>query len=411
LKPDEAAIEYVNFYYQAQNTDDSIYAVFVITQESEYPEFIKLCSYSEINKYLSGNKDEENYIKIPGYCNAIYNLIFSPLEKILVDKKNIYISPSGILNRVSFASLQSNDKKYLIDKYKIEYCNNITEIVSRNDLEKETIKNAAIFGGIKYDLDSISFMDASKRTRGNISNKDEIKPDLNEFIPFSSQRGGGCSYLPGTLTETQSITEIIKNNGIDVLSFIGGDGTEEAFKSLSGVNSPSILHIATHGFYFPQINKNQENEKTFSSQRSRYKSNTNPLFRSGIVLAGVNLLWKEDKKFEGTEDGILTSYEVTSMDLLNTELVVLSACETGLGDIKNSEGVFGLQRSFKIAGAKHIIMSLWKVIDKETAELMQTFYKKWIQDKMPIQDAFNETLRDMRDKYNEPYYWSAFILI
>jgi len=130
--------------------------------------------------------------------------------------------------------------------------------------------------------------------------------------------------------------------------------------------------------------------------------------RSGIVLANANDVWHRDPLAEG-EDGILTAAEVALLDLRNTKLVVLSACETGLGDIKGSEGVYGLQRAFKMAGVKHIIMSLWKVPDKETAEFMTLFYKNLIKLKdIPV--AFQNTQKVMRVKY-DPYYWGAFVLI
>lgn len=135
------------------------------------------------------------------------------------------------------------------------------------------------------------------------------------------------------------------------------------------------------------------------------------MFRSGIVLAGANNIWKSGKKIECVEDGILTAFEVSTMNLLNTDLMILSACESGLGDIRGDEGVFGLQRSFKIAGVKNIIVSLWKVPDKETSELMELFYTNWIDKKMTLEEAFLDAQKNMRLKYSEPYYWAAFILI
>ncbi|MCX6164324.1 MAG: CHAT domain-containing protein, partial [Ignavibacteriae bacterium] len=135
----------------------------------------------------------------------------------------------------------------------------------------------------------------------------------------------------------------------------------------------------------------------------------NPLFRSGLILAGANWYWQGNRSIEGTEDGILTAYEVSNMDLMNTELVVLSACETGLGDIKGGEGVYGLQRAFKVAGVKTIIMSLWKVPDKETVELMELFYTNWLGG-MTKHDAFTNAQKEMRKKY-PPYYWAAFVMV
>jgi CHAT domain-containing protein len=136
------------------------------------------------------------------------------------------------------------------------------------------------------------------------------------------------------------------------------------------------------------------------------------MIRSGLLLAGANQTWKTGKPLrEGMEDGILTAYEISQMNLSNTELVVLSACETGLGDIQGNEGVYGLQRAFKIAGAKYLIMSLYKVPDRETAEFMAVFYKKWLKDKLPIPDAFWATQKELRKRFPNPYAWAGFVLL
>jgi CHAT domain-containing protein len=139
-----------------------------------------------------------------------------------------------------------------------------------------------------------------------------------------------------------------------------------------------------------------------------FVNNKNPLMRSGIAMAGSNDMWGRDA-FEEGEDGVLTAQEVTTLNMRNTDLVVLSACETGLGDIKGNEGVYGLQRAFKIAGVKHLIMSLWQVPDKETAEFMSLFYDQLLTHK-DIRQAFSETQIEMRTKY-DPYFWAAFVLI
>ena len=144
------------------------------------------------------------------------------------------------------------------------------------------------------------------------------------------------------------------------------------------------------------------------------------MIRSGILLSGANYAWKNGKPFhERMEDGILTAYEISQMNLSNTELVVLSACETGLGDIQGNEGVYGLQRAFKIAGAKYLIMSLWQVPDKQTSMLMTTFYRKWLEaegpdkgrKKMSIPDAFHAAQKDLRDMGLDPYQWAGFVLV
>ena len=142
-----------------------------------------------------------------------------------------------------------------------------------------------------------------------------------------------------------------------------------------------------------------------------FRSSANPLFRSGILFAGANDAWM-GKAMNGQEDdGILTAYEVSNLFLPNTSLVVLSACETALGDIKGSEGVYGLQRSFKMAGVQNLVMSLWKVPDTETAEFMQVFYKNMFEKKTIVQ-SFYEAQSFMKNKYRkEPYKWAAWILV
>ena len=136
------------------------------------------------------------------------------------------------------------------------------------------------------------------------------------------------------------------------------------------------------------------------------------MIRSGLILSGANSSWQQaDPKIADEEDGILTAYEISLMDLNNTDLVVLSACETGLGEVQGSEGVYGLQRAFKIAGVKNIIMSLWQVPDKQTAELMELFYKNWLIEKMSTRAALASAQKTMRDKKLEPYYWAGFVLM
>ena len=144
-------------------------------------------------------------------------------------------------------------------------------------------------------------------------------------------------------------------------------------------------------------------------RRNAFTIADDPMLRSGIVLAGANRVWVGKPPIENREDGIVTAFEISQLDLRTTDLVVLSACETALGDIQGTEGVFGLQRAFKLAGVKNMLLSLWKVPDEETAELMRTFYGYYLKGEMP-REALKNAQRDMRKKYS-PYYWAAFVLI
>ena len=191
-------------------------------------------------------------------------------------------------------------------------------------------------------------------------------------------------------------------NRVSSRSFTQATATEENLKLLSG-HSPQVLHIATHGFFLPAEEKKET--VTGVNQQNVYSVAEDPLLRTGLVLAGGNRAWSGKEPIEGVEDGIATAYEISQLDLSNTELLVLSACETALGD----KGVFGLQRAFKMAGVKKMILSLWQVPDKETAELMTAFYGYWLKGKS-IHEAFAQAQGEMRKK-SPPYYWAAFVLV
>jgi CHAT domain-containing protein len=165
--------------------------------------------------------------------------------------------------------------------------------------------------------------------------------------------------------------------------------------------------VATHGFFFPDPKEGKS-----GGEEKVFKVSDNPMIRSGLVLAGGNQAWKTGKPVRpDLEDGILTAYEISQMNLSNTELVVLSACETGLGDLVGNEGVYGLQRAFKIAGARYLIMSLWQVPDFQTQVFMTTFYKHWLTDNKSVQDAFRATQSELKAKFGEGFKWAGFVLL
>jgi CHAT domain-containing protein len=181
---------------------------------------------------------------------------------------------------------------------------------------------------------------------------------------------------------------------------------EEAVKR---VENPRVLHIATHGFFQPDVVR----EKGLMMKMDNDRPVQNPLLRSGVMLAGAErtLNQKEGEEVNwDVDDGILTAYEAMNMDLDQTELVVLSACETGLGEVKNGEGVYGLQRAFQVAGARYVMMSLWKVADTATQELMIAFYREWLRTG-DVRTGFKEAQRQIREKYHNPFYWGAFVLV
>ena len=409
LKKDESAIEFLNFrYYDKRWTDTIYYVALIIRPEFEYPKLVKLCTEKQLSNLLNANAESiESYVKNKDKSMKLYELIWRPMENNLMGVNKVFISPSGLINKVSFSALSTDDDKLLCDTYSFNYTGNLKEIALKKDQVKDVKSiegfTASIFGGAKYDIDSIVVKEVVSKF---IQSEEEgWSPPADMILKNApSAKVVKWNYLPGTLKEADKIKSIFEKNNLKVNEYTGDIANEDVLKSLNYKNSPTILHISTHGYFFPEPRKDYKETET-----STFIASENPLFRSGLILAGANRVWTGGSEIDGVENGILTAYEVANMDLMNTELVVLSACETGLGDIKSGEGVYGLQRAFKIAGVKTIIMSLWKVPDKETVELMELFYTSLLKG-MTKYEAFNNAQEEMRKKY-QPYYWAAFVMV
>ncbi len=417
LKKDEATVEFIEYrYFSKSNSDSIMYAALVLKPGDAAPSFIPLFESNSLEMFF-GNRTENNLdfvnnlyaisqrgtSEISKTTISLYDLIWKPLEEKLKDIKTIYFAPSGILHRINLNAIPVNADETLADRYKLVELNSTRELVVPNEVNLKN-NNAALWGGINYDRDTISRNTEpifAARSRG-----------LFTFSPVDSTlRGGSWNYLLGTEREVNAIEKNMASSQLKPILFKGYDATEEAFKLLSSnlEASPRILHIATHGFFFadPKV----DNVAKFDVNEVAFKTSDNPMMRSGLLLAGANAAWSGKPVKDGIEDGILTAYEISQLNLSNTELVVLSACETGLGDIQGNEGVYGLQRAFKIAGAKYLIMSLWQVPDKQTSLLMTTFYNKWLKEKMTIPDAFSAAQKEMRELFQNPWFWAGFVLI
>ena len=225
----------------------------------------------------------------------------------------------------------------------------------------------------------------------------------------------GASYLPGTKKEVETIAKVLSAKRWQVDVSGGKNATENKIKYFSGNNSKAILHIATHGFAFPdKEEKIKGRELRMMNGNDKYKASDNPMIRSGLLFSGANMTWqgKGDSLLNTTnEDGVLTAYELSQLDLSNTKLAVLSACETGKGAIQGSEGTFGLKRGFKLAGVEQMIVSLWSVPDNATKDLMTYFYKDLVRTLNPV-ISFENAQKSMRKEYpNEPSKWAGFVLV
>ncbi len=422
LKKNEVAIEFVNYRYHngKQPTDSIYYIALVLRKGQQLPALVKLFEKKQLDSLLvnTSNKSVNDGVKKMYTSRGIiskgnnttlsksaYSLVWLPLEKELKGISTIYFAPAGLLHRIAFAALPINKNEVLSDKYKLIQLATTATVTNQRPIFITSDDHLQLYGGVNYDADSGALKQSVQFYSNYIKNKN------SKSIPENLTRSGVFTYLAGTESEINSIEAEAKNTDIHTTLLSGSNATEESFKALNGNSSPAIIHIATHGFFFADPKTEVEkNIQTNSETGQVFRLSDNPLFRSGLLFAGANNAW-QGKNINGIEDGILTAYEVSNMYLPYTKLAVLSACETALGDIQGSEGVYGLQRSFKIAGVQNLVMSLWKVPDGETAEFMQLFYKNMFA-KQCIGDAFYHAQTAMKIKYrNDPYKWAAWVLV
>jgi len=381
LSDNEAALEFVRL----GNNEKPFYCAILINESLDHPVFIPLFEEQKITSVfgdkLTNSLDYVNKLYsadsrgLVGKSEkiALYDLIWQPLEEHLDGIEKIYYSCDGILHGISLEAIPIDIELSLKDKFDFLRLTNLRNLAVDEIDFKSYTNEGLVIGGIEYGA-------------------------VSESSPSRSTRKGQWNFLPHSEKEADAVTTILNEAGYSVQKMKGKDAQEGTIqKSLLKENNNRILHFATHGFFDTQ---------NLLDVKSSLQSNTTDdvMVHTGLVLSNANLS-------SNVEDNMLTSYEITQLNLENTELAVLSACETGLGEIYENEGVYGLQRSFKIAGAKYIIMSLWVVDDRATNEFMKTFYKKYIEEEINIVDAFNETQQEMKDRFFDADKWAGFILV
>lgn len=405
LKADEAAVEMIRFRKftpdkSGKFTDEIYYAALILKKDSKYPELVLIKNGAELEtRYV---KNYRNSIKFKLTDRFSYDQYWAPLKRNLEGVKTIYFSPDGVYNQISLNSLRNPDGgKYLLEEKNIRMLTNSKELLSYNEKApvKEGYGKAHLFGFPNYDKGLVQgeadLNSLASKVASNVSLDRGLRGSLQRFVSANAL----LVLLPGTKEEVDLINQLYKENSeVETITLLGDEAVESAIKQ---VKSPHVLHIATHGFFL-------EDSKIDEDDNEKYVQN--PLLKSGLIMAGANSYLTKGFTDSGNEDGILTAYEAMNLNLDHTELVVLSACETGLGDVQNGEGVYGLQRAFLVAGAQSIIMSLWSVDDKATQELMTLFYQEWLKngDK---QAAFQAAQIKLKEQYSSPFYWGAFVML
>jgi CHAT domain-containing protein len=443
LQPNEAAIEFVHYrYYNSKNqiTDSTMYAALLLLHGDTIPHFIPLCEERQLEALLpvGSAMDDLSMTKLRAisiqqlYASssmagrpALYNLLWSAIDKTLVKFgiKTVYFAPSGVLHRLNLEALTwDKSGRTLADQYHLVQLGSTRELAFNAASKDNRPSSAVIYGGVQYAMDSTAIARAIKDLAL------VVQGNPGGFIRNSFQdnrqnntRGGEAvygytwKYLKSTEEEAHFLYDLLDRQHVFASLHIGYSATEESVKRIGAkAPSPGLIHIGTHGFFFADP-KDPVNKLTFGtvSNKSTFMISDHPLIRSGLLFAGAQYAWDHNNPISGMEDGILTALEVSQMNLSNTQLVVLSACETGLGDIKGNEGVYGLQRAFRIAGAKNVLMSLWQVSDDATQKLMTCFYNKWLVEKQPLRAAFEAAQQWLRGEegYGNPYYWAGFVLV
>ena len=438
LKADELAVEFLSF--ELYGTDSTMVAALTLRKDDQAPKFTPLFE----RRRLSQVSDPTFY-----HCPELTDLVWKPISAELRGIRRIYFSPAGALHNIGIEYAPG------METYEMYRLSTTREVITHSETHpsppegreyattpdpsfpkegKEDTPLATLYGGIDYDAPATNVTPSLGGGWGEASDGEMLVELHRAFVDSLDMRGLSAKSLPSTLIEVETIKESFERKNRQVGFFVGREATEASFKNLGGHTSP-ILHIATHGFYFtekqvagqsklrflgqnfsvnPSLGEGRGEAPLTGGRREAPLSEDKALTRSGLLFAGANSALQGKDIPLGEDDGILTAQEISRMDLRGVELVVLSACQTGKGDINQGEGVFGLQRGFKKAGAKTIVMSLWEVADEATQILMNAFYDQLILGKSKRQ-AFREAQKELRahsgGRYDHPQFWAAFVLL
>ncbi len=362
------------------------YVAYILFNQGE-PKWVELGDAETINKAVS---EFRRTIRIKSgsqmpFMKAARKLdtkLTQPIRKQLGNKHHVLLSPDSQLNLIPFAALTDEKNQYLLKNYQITYVSSGQDLI-RLQADLPSKQNPVIVANPLFNK-------PGKPTAVSIASSTRGSNNLTSSDLASLRYGS----IEGTAQEAKAISTILPN----VKLLTGSDATENAIKQL---NAPNILHIATHGFFLEDA---PPEHPSIEGKAKAISIATNPLLRSGLALAGFNL------RKSGNEDGVLTALEVAGLNLAGTKLVVLSACETGIGDVANGEGIYGLRRALAIAGAESQLITLWLVDDEATKDLMMSYYGR-LQKNVGRSAALRQTQLEMlkNPQYQRPYYWAAFI--
>lgn len=388
LSDDDVLIDFTDY---VSETRGRIYAAYLVDNKKENPLLQKLFVESKIDSMQVAYLDQ--YYESP-YAETLYQLLWMPFKDKVPEGATVYYVPSQLLFQIALESLPMEDGTLLGDHYHFVRLSSARELVSldkRLDLDM-AMANTVLYGGLLYDLEANDWEAEAK------------KYDVSSLLAVSRDilQGDSIPLLPGSKREVDAIEQIMKSHQLKVESYTGKRGTEESFLNMSG-KAPQILHVATHGFFYTP-DKAQEIDYL--------RGYEDAMSLSGLIMSGGNAAWCGKELPEGVLGGILTASNIARLDLSNTKLTVLSACQSGKGQA-TPEGLYGLQRAFKKAGVKTMVLSLWDVSDVVGTEFMHHFYENLLNkdNHYDKRKAFEKAKSAIREKYPEPYYWACFVML
>lgn len=402
-----ALVEFVQYRPVEAKTAKQLaphYVVYVLTAQGE-PRWAELGAAAAIDQQVEAlrlalrNPKRSDYQRL---ARRMDKQVMEPVRKLIGDKTQLLLSPDGMLNLLPFAALVDESGKYLMERYKLTYLSSGRDLL-RLQIKQNAGTEAFVLANPDFEQSVASATTLAANTTS--ANRDIVKQygssgsKLSESV---SMEQVSFKPLPGTASEAIALRALLPEAKV----LTGGAATEGTLKQL---HRPHLLHIATHGYFLkdlvlPQTMQSDANAPRLPDKTVEGEKIENPLLRSGLALAGAN------RRKSGEEDGILTALEAAGLDLWGTKLVVLSACDTGVGEVKNGEGVYGLRRAFVLAGSESHVMSLWSVSDTGAKELMVEYYKRLMKG-----EGRGEALRQVQlqmlktPNRRHPYYWASFI--
>ena len=380
-----------DFFDYEDQSQKQVYVAYVIKKNNKNPLIVEMFSEEQVDSLLGDYSLD--YLYSQSISDKVINIFWSKLKQYACNGGTVYYVPSGIMHQISLTSLPLHDGTLLGEHYNFARLTSAREVTRMAKMLDKENCSAVLYGGLQYDVDVADIHGSDVITEADISNA----------LHGRYEKGMKFNYLPETLLEVEKISKILKNSGYDVTLYSGKEGTESSFLNMHN-NSPQVIHMATHGFYYTPES---------AAEHDFLKGCSDAMLLSGLVMSGGNKAWSGEDIQEGSYDGILSAGNISWLDLSNCEMAVLSSCQSAKGRITR-EGLFGLQRAFKKAGVKTIVMTLWDVSDVVTQKFMVEFYKNLLTEKKyryNKRKAFEKAKKTIRSKYPEPLYWAGFVMV